>query len=106
MTKEQIDQLWKLVEHLPNCRTMMVSPFEAECDCCDVVLMNIFDAGVAAEREACAKVCDGREREPLDDEAPLVWIRAASAIRERSNAIELTGSSQAASPTTGGSDVE
>lgn len=44
------------------------------------------DALVLAEREACAKVCDEREREPLDDEAPLVWLRAASAIRERSNA--------------------
>ena len=41
--------------------------------------------GRLEEREACAVFCDQREREPLDDEAPLVWLRAAEGIRMRSN---------------------
>ena len=49
-----------------------------------------WNAAILVEREACARLCDAREAAPLDDEAPLVWLRAAEAIRERSNA-EITG---------------
>ena len=61
---------------------------------------------VAAEREACAKACEtyAADRNSFDEQQAAYHL--ASVMRTRSNAIELTGSPLAASPATGGSDVE
>ena len=50
-------------------------------------VQQLIAEAVLAEREACAVFCDQRERDPLDDEAPLVWLRAAQGIRMCSNAM-------------------
>ena len=56
------------------------------------LMREAWGAAIAAEREACATLCDQRERDPADDEAPLVWLRAVEAIRMRSNEISATSS--------------